>query len=189
MKKKKIFYKPKKKDNTIKHKINDKINYEQILLIDDNGGKLGQLSLADGLKLGEERNLDLVMVAEREIPVVKLTDYGKFIYANEKKEKNIKKNSKNIELKNINIRFCTDVHDFEVKTKMATKFLQEGNRVSFFMRFRRKEAMDEKKVKQGIDLLNEKIPETLNKFGKLEKKAEFNGKNMTLYLIPIGKKK
>ena len=72
-------------------------------------------------------------------PVVKLMDYGKFRYDQQKKAREARKNQHQTELKEVQLRPRTDDHDFETKLKRARKFLRQGNMVKLVMRFRGRE--------------------------------------------------
>lgn len=91
-------------------------------LIDEAGKQLGVLSLDEALKMAQEKNLDLIQVTEKvEPPVCKIMDYGKFLYIEEKKEKEISK-QKGGEIKGLRLSFNISAHDMEVRAKAAEKF-------------------------------------------------------------------
>jgi translation initiation factor IF-3 len=50
------------------------------------------VALTDALRISRERNLDLIQVTEKvEPPVCKMMDYGKYLYLEQKKQKQEKK--------------------------------------------------------------------------------------------------
>jgi translation initiation factor IF-3 len=84
--------------------------------------------------------LDLVEVAERaRPPVVKIMDWGKYRYEQQKKAREARKNQHQVEVKEVQLRPRTDDHDFNVKLKRARRFLEEGNKVRVVLRFRGRE--------------------------------------------------
>ena len=88
----------------------------------------------------EQAGLDMVEVApEARPPVVKLMDYGKYRYDQQKKAREARKNQHQTELKEVQLRPRTDDHDFETKLRRARKFLEDGNMVRIVMRFRGRE--------------------------------------------------
>jgi len=88
--------------------------------------QLGVLSRSDALDKAAEAGLDLVMIsAKADPPVVKIVDYGKFKYAEEKKKKEQAKKSKQSEMKELKMSYKIDVHDYDVRLKNAVKFLDQ----------------------------------------------------------------
>src|SRR4029453_16504423 len=72
-------------------------------------------------------------------PVCRLMDYGKFRYEQTKKEREARKNQKQVELKEIRMKPRTDTHDLQVKANNARRFLEDGHKVKFSVRFRGRE--------------------------------------------------
>ena len=129
--------KPRQKEQ---HRINDKIRAEQVRVIDSNGEQVGIQPLQQALSLATEQRLDLVEIApQASPPVCKLIDYGKFKYQLQKKEAEAKKNQRDNAVKELKIRYRTDIGDLKTKLKQARGFLSNGNRVKFSMRFRGRE--------------------------------------------------
>ena len=123
-----------------KHRINEKIQAQQVRVIDDNGEQVGIESLQQALMLAQEKNLDLVEIAPKaNPPVCKLIDYGKYKYQLQKKESEAKKNQRDNSVKELKIRYGTDVGDLNTKLRHARGFLSQGNKVKFSMRFRGRE--------------------------------------------------
>jgi translation initiation factor IF-3 len=90
--------------------------------------------------MASERQLDMVeVVARARPPVVKLMDYGRYLYHQKKKEKKARKNSNSMELKEVQLRPRTEDHDFQVKLRRARRFLEKGNAVKVVVRFRGRE--------------------------------------------------
>ena len=131
------FIKPRQEEQ---HRINDRIRAEQVRVIDSNGEQVGIQPLQQALSLATEQRLDLVEIApQASPPVCKLIDYGKFKYQLQKKEADAKKNQRDNAVKELKIRYRTDVGDLKTKLKQARSFLSNGNRVKFSMRFRGRE--------------------------------------------------
>lgn len=126
--------------NQDKHKINQRIRAEEVRVIDGNGEQIGIKPLQEALSLATERQLDLVEIApQASPPVCKLIDYGKYKYQLQKKEAEAKKNQQDNTIKELKVRYCTDVGDLKTKLRHARSFLSDGNRVKFSMRFRGRE--------------------------------------------------
>lgn len=98
---------------------------------------MGVVNIEKALQISREHNLDLVQVTDKvDPPVCKIIDYGKYLYRQEKKEKNPKKTGT---LKSVRIGFKTSPHDLETKAKAAQKFLEKGNKVKIEMKLRGRE--------------------------------------------------
>ena len=159
--------------------INGQIKEKEVQLIDENGEKLGVLSIQKAMEIADEKNLDLVLVAPNSKPVVcKLMNYGKYKFEQAKKEKESRKNQKAVELKEIRVTPNIGGHDFGFKSKNARAFLESGNKVKFTVRFRGRELNN---VKIGEAVLN-KFEEELADIANTEKKPHLEGKNMFLIL-------
>ena len=159
--------------------INDKIRAKEVQLISENGEKLGVKSLTDAIKIAEEEDLDVVLVAANsKPPVCKLMNYGKYKFEQAKREKEAKKKQKTFEIKEIRITPNIEEHDFGFKAKNARKFLQDGNKVKITVRFRGRELNN---VKAGEAVLN-KFVEALEDVGTVERKPKLEGRNMFIML-------
>ena len=84
------------------HQINEEIRDREVLVIDDQGTKLGVLSAKEAQKIAYDKNLDLVKIAPQATPpVCRIMDYGKFCFEQAKREKEARKNQKVVEIKEI----------------------------------------------------------------------------------------
>ena len=120
-----------------RQRVNNRIRAREVLLIDEEGTRVGVVSLRDAIALAEERGLDLVEVAPTATPpVCRILDYGKYRYEQTKREREARKHQKQAELKEVRLKPKTDEHDLEIKTRQARKFLLAGDKVKFTVRFR-----------------------------------------------------
>jgi translation initiation factor IF-3 len=134
------------------------------------------------LERAEAAGLDLAEIApEASPPVCKILDYGKLKYREQKKEAEArKKRTENI-VKELRIRYRTDVGDLETKLKHARDFLGEGDKVKFSMRFKGREVM-------YVDLGDEKfktIIERLSDVATVDEKSPLTGKQIYIVLAPL----
>ena len=135
--------------------INEQIRAKDVQIIDNEGNKIGPVSLNEALDMAYDQKLDLVLVAPNaEPPVCKLMNYGKYKFEQAKREKEAKKKQKTFELKEIRITPNIEDHDFGFKCKNAKKFLEDGNKVKVTVRFRGREV---NYSKMGEDVLNKFI--------------------------------
>ncbi len=110
------------------------------MLIDENGEKVGVLSLSDALALAEERNLDLMEVSsDVDPPVCKLIDYDKMRYEETRAQRRARANQKTIDIKELRIGLKISSHDIDLKVNQAKKFLENGNKVHLVIRMRGRE--------------------------------------------------
>ena len=143
---------------------------------------LGIMSLSEALaKAKEMGNLDLILVNENaDPPVCKIVDYSKYRYMQEKKAKELKKNSKTTEIKEIKMSYKIDIHDYDVRRKSCLKFLSQGNRVKCTVMFRGREVQHDN---LGFELL-EKLADELETIATKEGRPKREGKNLSLILSP-----
>jgi len=142
--------------------INNQIRAREVRVIDDTGKQLGVLPLSQAIQMAQEKNLDLIQVTEKvEPPVCKIIERGKYIYQQQKKEKDSLRH-KSGELKGIRLTFGISEHDMDVRASQAEKFLKAGDSVRIEMRlFGREKAHQDfarEKIKKFIELVNKKIP-------------------------------
>lgn len=154
--------------------INEFIMAPRLQVIASSGENLGVLSRYEALNIARQEGLDLIIIADvgaQGVPVAKISDYGKLLYAKKKKLADAKKHQKVIKVKEIKLRPKIDEHDFQTKLNQAAQFLQEGNRVKFTLVFRGREAA--LKAERGVAMF-EKINQTLAEKGleHLEREGE-----------------
>jgi translation initiation factor IF-3 len=113
-------------------KINNDIRAIEVRVLSDELGNLGVMKTRDAIAKAAELGLDLVEISpDANPPVAKIVDYGKFTYAQKKKQKDIKskQNTASSEVKNVQIKVGTGEHDIAIKAKRASEWLAEGHRV------------------------------------------------------------
>lgn len=134
-------------------------------LIDAEGNQVGVVSLRDARKMAEEAALDLVEISPNaEPPVVRVMDYGKFQFQENKQKAIAKKKQKQIKVKEVKFRPGTDKADYEVKLRNLRGFLEEGDKVKVTVFFRGREITHQE---LGMKLL-ERIRDDLAEYGKVE---------------------
>ena len=109
-------------------------------MIGDEGEQIGVMPPYEALKMAREKNLDLVEISPTAVPpVCRIMDYGKFLYQQEKKEREAKKHQKTITVKEVKFRINVDDHDYETKKNHVLRFLDEGDKVKATIFFRGRE--------------------------------------------------
>lgn len=161
--------------------INEQIRDREVRLIDSKGEQLGVMSSREAQKLADEKQLDLVKISPNaKPPVCKIMDFGKFKFELGKKEKEIKKNQKIINVKEIRMSARVEEHDMDVKAKNCRKFLLNGDKVKASVRFRGRE-MAYTDIGKKI-LLN--FAGKVSDNGIIEKQPKLEGRSMVMYLAP-----
>jgi translation initiation factor IF-3 len=144
-------------------------------VIDDEGNQVGVMPTAEALEMARGKDLNLVEVAANAVPpVVRILDYGKFKYEEEKKERAAKKHQHTSELKELRLRPRTDDHDLEVRARAARKFLEEGHKVRLVVRFRGRESTHPEVARAQIN----HIAERLTDIAVVERAPEMEGRGM-----------
>jgi len=143
---------------------------------------LGVMTRDEALaKAKEMGGLDLILVNPNSDPrVCKIADYSKYRYMKEKKAKEVKKNSKATEVKEVKMSYKIDVHDYEVRKKNALKFLRQGNRVKCVVTFRGREVQHDK---LGFDLLD-KLAGQMEDICTREGRPKREGRNLSMIVTP-----
>ena len=163
------------------HEINEEILDKEVRLIDDEGNQLGIMSAEEALKIAEERGFDLVKIAPNSTPpVCRIMDYGKFRFAQTKKEKEAKKNQHTIEIKEVRMSPSIDTNDFNTKLKNGRKFLADGDRVKVSVRFRGREMAH---TEIGAQLLKD-FAAQCEDIATMDKSPKLEGRNMSMFLSP-----
>jgi translation initiation factor IF-3 len=151
----------------------------------DPEGEHGVYEIDRALDLARQRGLDLVEVApEANPPVVRIMDFGKYRFEQQKKEKEQRKKAARVELKEVRFRPNTDDHDFNFKVKHAREFLQDGNQVKAWVQFRGRDIIYKER---GAELLARFIEEVQD-LAKIEQVPQMEGRRMTVMLAPAKKK-
>ncbi|MCF6133515.1 translation initiation factor IF-3 [Flavobacterium wongokense] len=145
----------------------------------------GVFKFSDALRLAEEQEVDLVEISPNAVPpVCKLMDYGKFIYQQKKREKELKAKSTQIVVKEIRFGPQTDEHDYEFKRKNAEKFLKEGSKLKAFVFFKGRSII----YKEQGQILLLRLAQDLEEYGKVEAMPVLEGKRMIMFIAPKKKK-
>jgi translation initiation factor IF-3 len=111
-----------------KHKINAEVRFPQVRVIGNYNGQI--MSSFEAAKIAQEEGVDLILINENaNPPVVRIEDYGKFLYDLEKREKEAQKNVHKVQMKEISLSLNIADHDLAVKAKKANEFLQNGDKV------------------------------------------------------------
>ena len=150
-------------------------------MIDEEGNKLGVLSIPDALAHAESKGLDLVEVAPNASPpVCKIMDYGKYKYEQNKRERTAKKRQKIIKIKEIKIRPKIAEHDYQFTKRHIQKFIEEGDKTKVTVAFWGREISH---IEIGQEKL-QRLADELAEVCAVEQPPKLEGRNMVMILAP-----
>jgi translation initiation factor IF-3 len=179
-------FRPLPKDAGKRLRVNDQVRISPIRLIDENNDQVGVIDLDEAKRRAREAELDLVEVSPNsEPPVCRIMDYGKWKYAQRKKEQKAKSHAKQSELKGIRLRPNIDDHDLDIKMNKARSFLEDGDKVQFTMLYRGRQMAHQEIGRKTMD----HICKTLMDISKVEAFPRMQGRRMTMVLTPDRKGK
>lgn len=175
----------------LQFRVNERIRIPEVRLVGDNleeiGEKIGQ-KIESGVystnvlkRWADEVDLDLVEISPNaNPPVVRITDFNKFLYERKKKEKELKAKTAKTVVKEIRFGPNTDDHDFEFKLRHARKFLEDGAKVKAFVQFRGRTIV----FKDRGQLLLLKFISELEEIGTVEALPKMEGRRMFVMISP-----
>ena len=162
-------------------RVNGQITTSQVRLILATGENFGIVSTRDALRKAADQGLDLIEIVPGPIPVCKILEVGKYRYELQKRKSEAKKKQKVVEIKEIKFTPNIGDNDYGVKMRSARRFLEEGNKVKFTLRFRGREMSY---VDLGAAVL-ERAKTDLTDIAKVEQSSKLDGRQMTLVVAPI----
>jgi translation initiation factor IF-3 len=169
-------------DRSNEPRVNDRIRVPRVLVIDEEGNRLGEFLTPDALSLARDRGLDLVEVAPNgHPPVCKILDFGRMKYDKKKKDNAARRNQQIVTTKEVKIRPKTDQHDMDVRIRAARRFLQNGDKVKVTVRFRGRE---HRHYDIG-EVQCMRLFEAVEEFATIELRPRMDGRQMVMLLTPI----
>lgn len=159
---------------------NDRIRATEVRLISEESTEV--VSRAEALKRAEETGLDLVVVSlDSSPPVVRLVDFGKYRYEQEKKQREAKKRQHVIEVKEIKMGVRIDDHDYDVKMQHARKFLAASHKVKLTLRLKGRETQHSE---LAFDLAKRFIVDCQD-YGSPDNSLRLEGRTITVIMSPL----
>jgi translation initiation factor IF-3 len=164
--------------------LNEGIRQREVMVIADDGEKLGVINTKEALNLAYDKGLDLVLVAPNaKPPVAKFMDFNKHKYEQARKLREAKKNQKVQTLKEIRLSPKIDIGDFNTKLKHGRGFLEKGDKLKISIRFRGREMAYTSKGREVIM----RYAKECEDIATIEQKPKQDGRNMHCVLSPIKK--
>lgn len=170
-----------KPESTSKYRVNRQIRVAQVRLIDAENNQVGVVSIDEARRIAEDAGLDLVEVQPNaEPPVCRVMDFGKFKYAQKKKERGQSKAHST--LKELRVRPGIDPHDLDYRLKQGRGFLEEGHKVQVVCIFRGRQRSH---PELGYQVMK-RVTENLADISKVESPPRMTGPRLTMLLSRKG---
>jgi len=161
--------------------VNEDIRVPQVRLIDQDGEMQGVMTAREAIQRAFAVGLDLLEISPNaDPPVVKILDFGKYKYEQQKKKNEARKKQKVIEIKEIKVRPNIDENDYQVKMRAMKSFIEEGDKVKVTLRFRGRE-MAHQEI--GVRVL-ERIRSEMDPVTKVEQMPRMENRQMVMVLSP-----
>ncbi|MDP8568742.1 translation initiation factor IF-3 [Methylophilus aquaticus] len=165
-------------------RINGDITAPQVRLVGIDGEPLGIMSLKEAFAKAEEADIDIVEIAPNAAPpVCRLMDYGKFKYAESKRQHEQKLKQKQVQIKEVKFRPGTDDGDYNIKLRNIIRFLGDGDKAKITLRFRGREITHQE---FGLALLK-RLEADLSEHALVEQYPKMEGRQMVMVLAPAKK--
>lgn len=163
-------------------RVNDDIRISPIRLVDADGQQVGIVPLEKAREQAAEAELDLVEVAPRaRPPVVRIMDWGKYQYEQQKAAKEARKKQHTYDVKELKFRPKTDDHDLDFKVRNARRFLNKGKHVRITVRFRAREMRRPETGQQILDQVAERLEDVAS---VSDRDSRLQGRVMQMMLEP-----
>jgi translation initiation factor IF-3 len=160
---------------------NEDISAPQLRVIAADGSQAGVMSRYDALQMASAAELDLVEVSPTaEPPVVRIMDYGKFLFEQNKKAHSAKRKQKQIQVKEVKFRPGTGEADYQIKLRNLTRFLTEGDKAKVTLRFRGREMVHQDIGRKLLD----RVSGDLAPHAVVEQNPLMEGKQMVMVFAP-----
>jgi translation initiation factor IF-3 len=160
---------------------NEEISAPELRVIAADGSQAGVMSRYDALQMASAAELDLVEVSPTaEPPVVRIMDYGKFLFEQNKKAHSAKRKQKQIQVKEVKFRPGTGEADYQIKLRNLTRFLAEGDKAKVTLRFRGREMVHQDIGRKLLD----RVSGDLAPHAVVEQNPLMEGKQMIMVFAP-----
>jgi translation initiation factor IF-3 len=135
----------------------------------------------EALQMAQNAELDLVEVSPTaEPPVVRIMDYGKFLFEQNKKAHSAKRKQKQIQVKEVKFRPGTGEGDYQIKLRNLIRFLTEGDKAKVTLRFRGREMVHQDIGRRLLD----RVVHDLAQVSTIEQNPVMEGRQMVMVFAP-----
>jgi translation initiation factor IF-3 len=163
------------------HLLNSQIKAQKVLLLDEDGGKVGEMSTREALYRANEQEMDLMQVGEnKDIAICKILNYDSWLYHENKKKQKQEFKNRSHEMKTINFRPVTDDHDFNLKMRKIAEFLEDNHKVKIVIKLRSREGS----MKSVNDAMVQRIMGAITEKGTLDSRVSTTFKEINFIVKP-----
>ena len=161
--------------------MNGEITAPEVRLVGLDNEPIGVVRLGEARRLAEEAEVDLVEIAPTAVPpVVRIMDYGKFRYQEQKRNAEARSKQKIVQIKEVKFRPQTDDGDYAIKMRNMLSFLAEGDKVKITLRFRGREMAHQE---FGVRLLA-RVRADIDEVAVVESMPRLEGRQMVMMVAP-----
>lgn len=165
-------------------RINENIRAQEVRVIDQSGKNIGVMRRDGALKKAKEEELDLVEIASgANPPVVKIIDFEKFKYQEDKKRREQEKHTKKGQLKEIRFTPFIGESDYKMRVARIKEFLSEGHKVKLTVFFKGKQIT---RTLFGYNIFK-KVLENLGESVKVDQEPKLIGKKLIMTITSASK--
>ena len=169
-----------------KNRINNQINASEVRVVDAEGKQLGVMPINEALGLSREQGKDLIEIAANAVPpVVKIMELGKFLYIEEKREREQKKKSKAAEVKEVRLSPFIADGDYQTRIRKIDYFLKNNHKVRLVVVFKGRHLNSKKFGYELIGKVLKDIEHNIN----IDMEPKFLGRHLQSVISPLKKKK
>lgn len=162
--------------------LNERIRDREVRLIDEDGAQMGIVPTKEALFAARDKGLDLFLVQpDASPPVARIMDYGRFKFEQEKKARETKKKHHVVDVKELKMRYKIEDHDFQVKLRSATKFLNDGDKIKVVIMLRGREVQHSD---LALSLMN-RFADSLKDLAMIDREPKLEGKAVIMILSPL----
>ena len=155
-------------------------------LIDAEGEQAGIVTIEEAMSAAQGAKMDLVEIApDAQPPVCKIMDYGKHLFELKKQQAAQRKKQKQTQVKEMKFRPGTDEGDYQIKLRNLKRFLEGGDKAKVTLRYRGREMAHQE---LGMEMLK-RIEKDLEELGQVEQFPKMEGRQLTMVIAPLSKKK
>ena len=161
--------------------LNNAIRAQRVLLLDQAGERIGEMTRIDALNRARNEELDLMQVGESpNFAICKIVNYEYWKYHEDKKRQKQEFQNRSHDMKTINFRPVTGDHDFLLKIKKISEFLQDNHKVKVCIKLKSREAT----MKSVNDEVIQRIQDSLQEVGLVDGKVNWSYKEINFILKP-----
>ena len=168
-----------KKENRYKYKLNSDVRFPKVRVVG-----LGEpmiMSSYEAYQLAQSEDKDLILINDSQNPpIVKIEEFSKFIYNIEKSEKEKRKNSVKMVIKEIQLSAEISDHDLQIKARKANEFLDDGNKVKCVLQLKGRQRSNPERGKNTML----KFIEEVSEFGSLESPMKLESSRWLIMIRP-----